>query len=237
MNKVEKAVAALERCPHCGAEIEVYARSCAACGRDAVDQKLAAFKVLRRAGAVSEEAFDEVRRLLTEAEVEPTEPVKPSTIRKQVTELVPADLDRFPIWEFALDEEGEAGQDEETVRPRPDLDRADPTHAILIVRAEFVAADGTRFDGFVSPHDEPRVDYTQPTVVTDAGQVRFWFGLIPPRPDVLEVAYRTLGKSASELFPLRYRALVEHRGAQLAGELSGFLHYKSGQDHTVVEIR
>ncbi len=38
-------------------------------------------------------------------------------IRKQVYELTVDDLDRHPVWEFALDEEGEEGQDEATVRP------------------------------------------------------------------------------------------------------------------------
>src|SRR4029450_4048260 len=99
-----------------------------------------------------------------------------SAIRKQVTDLRPDDLARFPIWEFALDEEGEEGQDEETVKPRPHLTRADPAWGIFVVRAEFVAADGTRFHGYVSPHEDTRLSYTQPTIVTADGQVRFWFG-------------------------------------------------------------
>lgn len=53
-----------------------------------------------------------------------------AAIRKQVTDLRPDDLAPYPIWEFALDEEGEEGQDEETVKPRPDLDRADPAEGI-----------------------------------------------------------------------------------------------------------
>ena len=38
-------------------------------------------------------------------------------VRKPVDKLTPADLEQFPFWEFALDEEGIAGQDETTVRP------------------------------------------------------------------------------------------------------------------------
>jgi hypothetical protein len=80
-----------------------------------------------------------------------------AAIRKQVTDLRPDDLATYPIWEFALDEEGEEGQNEETVRPRPDLDRADPAEGIFIVRTEFVAADGTRFDGYASPHEDAHI--------------------------------------------------------------------------------
>ena len=38
-------------------------------------------------------------------------------IRKQVYQLTLDDLERTPVWEFALDEEVEEGQDEATVRP------------------------------------------------------------------------------------------------------------------------
>jgi hypothetical protein len=236
VNKAEKAVADLERCPHCGAVIEVYARSCPTCGRDVVEEKLSIFKKQRDAGAMTEAAFDVAERLLREPDVELVETLPRPAIRKQVTDLRPDDLERFSIWEFALDEEGEQSQDEATVRPRPDLQRADPGEGMFVIRAEFVAADGTRFDGFVSPHEEASVTHTQPTIVTNAGQVNFWFGLFPPGPGAVEGAYRTLGKSAAELFPVRYRALVEHGGAVLDGEVQAFLHHKSGDDTTVIEI-
>jgi hypothetical protein len=35
--------------------------------------------------------------------------------RKQVYDLTRENLSKFPIWEFALDEEGDEGQDEATV--------------------------------------------------------------------------------------------------------------------------
>jgi hypothetical protein len=178
---------------------------------------LSVFKKLYDAGAMTAAALAEVERLLREPDRDAA--VTPLPIRKQVTALTPDDLERFPIWEFTLDEEGEEGQDETTVRPRPDLERADPGEGMFVVRAEFVTADGTRFDGFASPHEEDHVGYTQPTIVTGAGQVNFWFGLFPPGPGVVEAAYRTLGKSPAELFPVRYRALVDHGGGDLVGEL------------------
>lgn len=72
-------------------------------------------------------------------------------IRKQVGDLRPGELARFPIWEFALDEEGAPGQDEETVRPRPDLTVADPADGLFIARARFIAKDGTRYVGYCRP--------------------------------------------------------------------------------------
>jgi hypothetical protein len=236
MSKIDKAMAALERCPRCGGAIPIYARACPACGHELVEAKIATFETLRAHGAISDAAFDEIRQMLLEPEAAGAEAAASVEIRKQVTALIPDDLERFPIWEFALDEEGEEGQDEETLRPRPDLSRADPDEGLFVVRAELVAADGTRFAGFVSPQHASHVGYVQPTIVTDRGQVRFWFGLVAPRRSVVEAAYNTLGKTAAELFPVRYRALVDHGGAPLDGELPAFLHYRSGDDRTLVEV-
>ena len=64
----------------------------------------------------------------------------------------------------------------------------------------------------------------------------FWFGGVPPRPGRLEASYRTLGKTATELFPVRYRALVEHGGATLAGEIGAFMHDESMGRETIVSV-
>jgi hypothetical protein len=154
--------------------------------------------------------------------------VRSPQIRKQVGDLTPSDLEQYPTWEFAIDEEGEEGQDEETVRPRPEVEFADPGEGLFIVRAEFAAADGTRFHGFVSPHEERHVAGAQPTIVMDKAHVPFWFGIVPPTPARLDASYRALSKTPEALFPLRYRALVEHAGTELEGEINGFMHYEPG---------
>jgi hypothetical protein len=99
----------------------------------------------------------------------------------------------------------------EGARWRPSLSNADPAEGMFVVRAEFVASDGVRFEGYVSPDEDAHVSSTQPTIVTADGQVRFWFGGIPPTEDELEAGYRTLGKTAAEVFPVRFRALVGTR--------------------------
>jgi hypothetical protein len=158
------------------------------------------------------------------------------SIRKQVSDLRPDDLARYPIWEFALDEEGQEGQDEETVKPRPDLERANPAEGLFIVRADFVAADGTRFDGYVSPDENAHIRFTRPTMVTPDGQVQFWFGGVPPRPGKLEASYQLLRKSPAELFPIYYRACAEHDGAALDGAIAAFMHLESMGSQDVVSV-
>ena len=211
-------MAELERCPHCGARIEIYTRSCSAWGRRVVEEKIA---LLRRQRWISDDVRDQMLRLLHEPE--PPEAPSVPRIRKQVADLVPSDLERFPIWEFALDEEGEEGLDEETVRPRPDLADADPSDGLFIVRAEFVGRDGTRFAGYVTASQDDAPSALQPTIVTAYGQVPFWLGLHGPGPGEIEQAYELLAKTAEQLFPLRFRALVPVAGATCEGAIGGFV--------------
>jgi hypothetical protein len=146
-------------------------------------------------------------------------------VRKQVYELTSADLERFPVWEFALDEEGEPGQDEATVKPRPDLaGGVEPEEGLFVVRAAFTAADGASFDGFVTPDSESDLGSTQPSVVTSGRHVRFWFGIAEPEPEEIEQGYKALGGQRDGLFPLSFRTSVPVGGAPMEGKVLGFMY-------------
>ena len=148
----------------------------------------------------------------------------PDRIRRQVYELTLSDIRADPIWEHALDEEGIEGQDEATVRPRPDLRVADPREGMLIARSSFEAADGTRYAGYVYPSHDQDPGFLQPTIVIDDGQIDFWLGAHDAiGPDDLRPLYALLGKTAEELFPLTYRADVPTGGVALAGTIHGFM--------------
>jgi hypothetical protein len=143
-------------------------------------------------------------------------------IRKQVYDLTRQDLKQFPVWEFALDEEGEPGQDEATVKPRPDLDDGvDSDEGIFVVRAEFKAADGSTFDGFVTPEPDGDLGATQPSIVTSEGHVSFWFGGVEPEQRAIKKSYATLGAKRGELFPMTFRAAVPVDGARSRGRCRG----------------
>jgi len=211
----------LERCPDCGASTQVYARECPRCGADLFAIKADYLRQIRDAGGMTPDAYEIALGTLREG-AHPAEPPV-SGERKQVNELTLADLDRSPVWEFAIDEEGEPGQTEETVRPRPDLERVDPAYGLFLLRARFEACDGSLFVGFLNVGD---VRDAQPTIVTDSGaHVAFWFGLVKPKPGVLERAYASLGLASSALFPLRYEAIVPTREGTATGEIAGFAYY------------
>jgi hypothetical protein len=126
--------------------------------------------------------------------------------RKPITDLTPADLDAFPIWEYALDEEGVEGQDETWVRPlnMPVVPR---NQYSLSVATEFRAVCGRIYPGFC--------------IVTTAGQeVEIGAGVILHGTDYLpvddreELCERT-GLTEAELFPITYRLRVPIEGEQL----------------------
>ncbi len=129
-------------------------------------------------------------------------------IRKQVYELGPDDLVEHPVWEYALDEEGEEGQDEATVRPL-DTDRpVDPTLPSIL---EFEGDDGT--------------SSIQPVVVTKNGQVMFWYGSVKPDAGTIRRNYAILGKTEG-VFPIRYKSAVNLDSGPIEGELGGFLYFE-----------
>jgi hypothetical protein len=149
-----------------------------------------------------------------------------SRVRRQVYDLTVADLDQHPVWEFALDEEGEEGQDEATVRPYESHGPLDPAEGMFIVRARLRLADGTQFTGYLTPpvQGDSSLGTLQPTVVAGEDQVGFWCGMLEPEPAQLASCYARLGKSsAAQVFPLRFESDVALVGGPIAGELPGFL--------------
>jgi hypothetical protein len=159
-------------------------------------------------------------------------------IRKQVYELTLEDLETYPVWEFALDEESEEGQDEGTVRPYSQSGPADPADGMLVVRASFTLADGTRLKGYLTP-PPPRsseIGSIQPEIVTPKGNVSFWYGLRKPSPEVISKAYEALGKESPGVFPVRFTSDVEVVGGPVTGTLNGFMHGEL-KSKEVYEIR
>ena len=151
-------------------------------------------------------------------------------IRKQVYDLTLADLRRFPVWEFALDEEGEEGQDEGTVRPWPFRYTGvlDPSWSMFVVYASFVLADGTPMSGYLTPSPNATdLGIIQPIIVTPQGQVAFWCGILEPTSEAISASYGRLNKSSStQVFPIQFASEVELAAGPLKGSIPGFLMLK-----------
>ena len=52
----------------------------------------------------------------------------------------------------------------------------------------------------------------------------------------IENKEKLLERTAAQLFPVRYRALVPYKGARLEGELPAFLRRRSVSDDAIVEV-
>ena len=145
-------------------------------------------------------------------------------IRKQLYELKPTDFETSPVWEFALDEEGEEGQDEATVRPYDLRNELDPTEGMFAVKARFQAASGVIYWGFPTPptQAEDALGTIQPIIVTDHGHVNFWCGIGTPSPEDISRSYSLLSTEPSLLFPLAFESAVPLTIGIVKGEIQGF---------------
>ncbi len=156
--------------------------------------------------------------------------------RKQVYELTSEDLEKCLVWEFASDEEGVEGQDEATVRPRPDLSATKGCPAGgFICAAQFCLVDKTILHGFVYAEHGARLGLTQPVIITNKGQVHFWFGAMKPKPNEILRSYAALGRSKETVFPISFRSVVEVEGKRIEGILPAF-SYLEDDLKTVGEV-
>lgn len=161
-------------------------------------------------------------------------------IRKQVYELTPEDMRKFPVWEFAMDEEGEEGQDEATVRPCEICGPLDPADGPFIVRAVFTLADGTQMPGcLTTPNqdDDNGLGTLQPVIITERGQVLFWHGVIGPDASILALSYAKLGRDAARVFPIQVVSDIELIGAPIRSTIPGFIvleDWQSGKTRAVI---
>jgi hypothetical protein len=156
--------------------------------------------------------------------------------RKQVYDLTLEDFAEFPVWEFALDEEGEERQDEATVRPYVFTLALDPHNGSFVVQTEFLLSDGTRMKGYLSPAVESKeIGYVQPVIIVEKSQIGFWSGLKKPSAEEISSYYQTLGKTSEEVFPVRYKSIVELLGGSIEGRIVGFLYYSSDMKVQVIK--
>ncbi len=148
-------------------------------------------------------------------------------IRKQCFELQLSDLERFPSWEFALDEEGRDGQDEATVRP-VELRRGRETEAgPCIVLAVFEFPNGRVRLGQLTIGAGDDVGGAQPSLFTDRGQLSFYDGAGPIPKRELRRRLRVLRTIAKNPFPIHvHSSLRDKRGSPLfSGVLKGFYRW------------
>lgn len=142
--------------------------------------------------------------------------------RKPVDLLTLTDLEAFPIWQYADDEEGLEGRDETWVRP---LDaRSVPRRTYTLVATDFRAACGREYQGNIA------VSRLKDPAKISQGVIhqgdRFY---LVPNPELvcfdqaMAELLNGLGLLKSELFPIAYRLRVPFDGERecRSGTLDG----------------
>jgi len=164
----------------------------------------------------------------------PRSTVKSKPELRQFSTLKPDDFARHPVWVqchiIDRDEPWHAETDEETFRPWTGLLPVDPDHAMFLVRATFNLADGTTLTGFVTPSTTQDLGNLQPQLFSESGQrVSFWLGRFP-RAEDRNAAYRAVGKTAAQIFPIRFAANDQLCRGVASGTLEGFSSIPDGSN-------
>jgi hypothetical protein len=150
----------------------------------------------------------------------------PATLktRKPVVKLTTADLNMFPVWEYAIDEEGDAEQDETWVRP-VDCEVIRQGEYSQIVASDFTTARGKGLQGFMDiTTARGQVDihagaivgevgyFVLPTLSLDKATALKYGWSLRARDELCQA----LGLQETGVFPLQYSLRVKVSGENSA---------------------
>jgi|GEM_PF-1284896 hypothetical protein len=133
---------------------------------------------------------------------------------KQFGNLKLSDFAEHPVWvnvhviDYGKDWYDET--DEETFRPWYGNLPADPSETMFLVRAKLTLADGSEYDGFITPQhesEESDLGAIQPYLFAKSGElISFWFGMFQPSKKDINGLYEQLSKNANQVFPIQFEA-------------------------------
>ena len=114
----------------------------------------------------------------------------------------------------------------------------DPSVGMFHIRAEFQLADGTKMLGYMSTTSDgdEGLGALQPVIVTNRGQVFFWYGVIEPDAKELKKRYKILGRTAKQVFPIEVAFNVELAFSPIRATIPGFMvleDWKTGETRVV----
>lgn len=181
---------------------------------------------------------------------------------KQIGNLTHSDFQRHPVWVGVHNiDQGKpwyGSSDESTYRPNTErLPLAAESGAVL-VRANFILCDGSRYPGYVraaSPNwDMPLrkgmatarslsggdsahalLGFQQPHIFVSQEVFYFWGGVSGVAPAKRQRFYAAIGKPAEAIFPIAFAADADLATGLTDGEVSGFYRMVLGRP-TVLEL-
>lgn len=147
---------------------------------------------------------------------------------KQFGDLGREDFEVHPVWVACHSMDYDApwydNTDEETFRPWTDALPVDPADGMFLLRAAVTFADGSHAEGFLTPAFEA-VDMgtMQPHAFVGDRAFGFWGGMFGVRPDVQSQFLDLIGKSANQIFPMRFHGQPGLSKGVVDAEVPGWL--------------
>lgn len=127
--------------------------------------------------------------------------------RKPIHRLTVEDLEVFPVWEFATDEEDVEGMDETWVKP-VQCDAIPQGEFSITVAAVFKLNCGLVYPGLLCCNTYAGFEVSAIALLTEKDRVVFSEGT-PPRH--IAAAFAELGLGREQVFPLQYSTRVPSR--------------------------
>ena len=136
-------------------------------------------------------------------------------MEKQLIDLTISDLLDCNLWEHWT--EG----DVEFVRPTHKTEISEGSDIGHIVLTEFFLNNLSKYWGFCSPQDPSGLDYIQPVMFTDNGQVQFYKESDWTNEEI-QIEMRKIGYDENDILPLMLRTLVKCDGSFFTMILDNF---------------
>lgn len=134
---------------------------------------------------------------------------------KKVLDLVSIDLLNKNVWRH-WNENGV-----EYVEPSEAIEVYENSNEVFIVLTEFTLNNKVKYLGFRSPQDGSGLDYIQPVMFTNMGQVELWKDISWTVREKDE-ALRKIGYNVKDVFPINYKTMIKSDGKFLQGSIVNF---------------
>lgn len=121
---------------------------------------------------------------------------------KKLIELTKYDLLDRNVWEHWNE------NNIEFVKPSDQTEIYEKSNIGHIVLTDFVLNNNTNLLGFCSPQDTSGLEYIQPVIITDKGQIELWRDKEWSENEKKELLEK-LGLTSKEVFPIVYKTRVK----------------------------
>jgi hypothetical protein len=167
------------------------------------------------------QATEEEFGIVKEDKIKSDKKEKVQHLRKQYIDLSKNDFDEVSIWEAALDEEDQPGQDETTMKPYiPDENDFNYSGGVFLIKAKITLKDKSTYDGFVMLDPGFGSSKRQIKAVELCffnGKKKYDFGYYYSNQNDLEKIAKALNKKADDILPLKYTLNSEYIKEEATG--------------------